>query len=183
VSGRGAVEVAAVSQEMEQARLAFLALVAQATPGSLHQQSSGTRWTNRQLLFHMVFGYLVVRTLLPLVRGFGRLPPVCSRWFSAVLEALRLPYHVVNYAGSCLGGALLTPSRMAALLSRTIATLRRDLERETDASLALRMAFPVSWDPYFTDTMSVLDVYHFGTEHFAHHRQQLTLSGNPAAEV
>jgi hypothetical protein len=176
------VDVEAVSQEMEQARLAFQALVERATPAGLRRRSSGTRWTNRQLLFHMVFGYLVVRTLLPLVRGLGRLPLVWSRRFSAALEAVRGPYHVVNYAGSCLGGALLAPSTMAALLSRTIAALRRSLERETDRSLALEMAFPVSWDPYFTGTMSVLDVYHFGTQHFEHHRRQLTLPDDPAAE-
>ena len=29
--------------------------------------------------------------------------------------------------------------------------------------------------PYFKPTMSVLDVYHFGTQHFDHHRRQLTL--------
>lgn len=29
--------------------------------------------------------------------------------------------------------------------------------------------------PYFTDTMSLLDVYQFGTQHFEHHRRQLTL--------
>jgi hypothetical protein len=38
------------------------------------------------------------------------------------------------------------------------------------------MHFPPSWDPYFKPTMSGLDVYHFGTQHFDHHQRQLTLS-------
>jgi hypothetical protein len=29
------------------------------------------------------------------------------------------------------------------------------------------VAFPTSWDPYVTDTMTVLDVYHFGTQHLS----------------
>ena len=37
------------------------------------------------------------------------------------------------------------------------------------------MHFPTTWDPYFQPTMSVLDVYHFATQHFDHHRRQLTL--------
>jgi hypothetical protein len=164
-----------VDQEMEQARVAFHALVRDATAADLRRRSSGTRWTNRQLLFHMVFGYLVVRSLLPLVRGFGRLPLACSRCFSAGLHAVRRPYHLINYAGSCVGAALLSPSRMTALLDRTIAALERDLAGETQQSLAHRMAFPTSWDPYFTDTMTLADVYHFGTRHFAHHQRQLTL--------
>ena len=28
----------------------------------LTHASNGTRWTNRELLFHMLFGYLIVRT-------------------------------------------------------------------------------------------------------------------------
>jgi hypothetical protein len=170
------MDVAGVSAELEQARVAFSGLVDRATAEDLRRRSAGTRWTNRQLLFHMVFGYLVVRSLLPLVRVFGRLPLSFSRRFSSVLQAVRGPYHQINWAGSCLGGALLSPAAMAALLDRTIAALRRSLEAENQYGLNLRMAFPGSWDPYFTETMTVLDVYHFGTQHFDHHRRQLTLA-------
>ena len=169
------MEVATVSREMNEALLAFRNLVAQATPEGLRRRSSGTRWTNRQLLFHMVFGYPVVRTLMPLVHGFGRLPIRYSRRFSAVLHAARRPFHVINYLGSCGGGQLLTPSTMVKLMERTTSALQKRLDRETPETVALTMAFPTSWDPYFTDTMTVLDVYHFGTQHFTHHCQQLTL--------
>ena len=64
---------------------------------------------------------------------------------------------------------------MVALLDRTVRALHRNLSAETDESLARTMHFPTAWDPYFTPTMSVLDVYHFGTQHFDHHRKQLTL--------
>jgi hypothetical protein len=37
------------------------------------------------------------------------------------------------------------------------------------------MHFPVGWDPFFRDTMSLADVYRYGTEHFEYHRRQLTL--------
>ena len=37
------------------------------------------------------------------------------------------------------------------------------------------MHFPPDWDPDFHPTMTVLDVYSFGTQHFEHHRHQLTL--------
>ncbi|SDT10889.1 DinB superfamily protein [Friedmanniella luteola] len=173
------MDVAAVSQEMEEARVTFHALVRHATATDLRLRTAGTRWTNRQLLFHMVFGYLVVRTLRPFVRGFGRLPITWSRRFSAALHAVRRPYHLVNYLGSCVGGTLLSPSQSAALLDRAIAVLRHGLATETEQDLARRMAFPVSWDPYFRDTMSLLDVYHFGTQHFEHHRRQLTLDDQP----
>jgi hypothetical protein len=119
------------------------------------------------------FGYLIVRTLLPLVRALGRLG--YSRGFAATLNAGRRPFHLINYLGSCGGGQVLTTRAMAGLLDRTIQALQRSLAAETDQSLARTMHFPTAWDPYFKPTMSVLDVYHFATQHFDHHRRQLTL--------
>src|SRR5829696_2765663 len=162
-----------ISDEMRRAQAEFQNLVSRASAHDLRRRSNGTRWTNRQLLFHMVFGYLVVRTLLPLVHALGRLGH--SRGFAATLNAGRRPFHVINYLGSCGGGQVLTTGAMAALLDRTIRVLERKIAAESGSSLALTMHFPTAWDPYFKPTMSVLDVYHFATQHFDHHRRQLTL--------
>ena len=165
----------AVHDELERARHAFHEMVRDASPAALRRRTDGTRWTNRQLLFHMLLGYLVVRTLLPLVRTLGRLPDRVSLTFARVLNAGTRPFHLVNYLGACGGALVLHDRRLIARVDRTIAALHRQLDQETDASLALRMHFPTGWDPYFADTMSVLEVYHYGTQHFDHHRRQLTL--------
>jgi hypothetical protein len=44
-----------------------------ASANDLSRRSRGTRWTNRQVLYHMMFRYLVVRSLMPLVHALGRL--------------------------------------------------------------------------------------------------------------
>jgi len=66
----------------------------------LRRRSNGTRWTNEELLFHMVFGYMVVRALLPLVHVISRLPEPAGKAFAAVLNAGTQPFDVVNYWGS-----------------------------------------------------------------------------------
>jgi heme/copper-type cytochrome/quinol oxidase subunit 1 len=162
-----------IQEELRRAQADFHQLVAQATPQDLRRPSNGTRWTNRQLMWHMVFGYLIVRTLMPLVHLLGRRG--WSRRFAATLNVLHRPFHLINYAGSAGGGLLLPPRRMAAIMDITINALDRRLGAETPAQLALTMHFPTRWDPYFRDTMSVLDVYHYGTEHYDHHHRQLTL--------
>jgi len=53
-----------IRDEMEHARQAFHQLLDHATPGELQRPSDGTRWTNEQLLFHMLFGYYA-ETLSP----------------------------------------------------------------------------------------------------------------------
>jgi hypothetical protein len=101
-----------ISAEMRRAGEEFHQLVSTASPKDLRRRSNGTRWTNRQLLFHMVFGYIIVRTLLPLVHTLGRLGR--SRGFAATLNAARHPFHLINYLGSCGGGLWGSKSRLSA---------------------------------------------------------------------
>jgi hypothetical protein len=35
--------------------------------------------------------------------------------------------------------------------------------------------YPTRWDPFFTDDMTLADLYAFPTRHFDFHRRQLTL--------
>jgi hypothetical protein len=163
-----------IDVEMQRAQAEFHQLITSASVADLRRATDGTRWTNEQLLFHVVLGYGVVRTLLPLVRMLGRLGH--SRGFAATLNAGRRPFHWINYVGPCIAARLLTPRVMTVVLDGAIRSLRRRLAVETERSLALSMHVPTDWDPYFKPTMSALDVYHFGTQHFDHHRRQLTLA-------
>ena len=164
-----------IHDEMERSRAIVHRLVTEASTSDMRRGSDGTCWTNGQLLYHMVFGYMIVRALLRMVRTFGRLPNRFSRVFARTLNAGTRPFHVVNYLGSCGGALIFHGPRLTRQLDRTSAALNRHLERETDDALACRMHFPVGWDPYFADTMSLFDVYHYGTQHFEFHRRQLTL--------
>jgi hypothetical protein len=164
-----------IHQELERARTTIHELVACSSAAEMRQPSVGTRWTNEQLLFHMLFGYLVVRALLPLVRMFGHLPDVAGRLFARALDATTPGFHVVNYLGSCGGARIFHGPRLTAQTDRVIASLHRHVDRESDQSLQRAMHFPVSWDPFFLDRMTLAEVYRYGTQHFDFHRAQLTL--------
>jgi hypothetical protein len=100
----------------------------------LRRPSHGTRWTNEQLLFHMLFGYLIMRALLTLVRLFSRFPAGVSRTYARFLNAATTPFDAVNHVGSSLGGTYLGRDRMAAMFDRVITVLHRRLDTETDAT-------------------------------------------------
>jgi hypothetical protein len=161
---------------MERTRTEFHVLLGHASPEDLRRGSRGTRWTNEELLFHMLFGYLVVRTLLRLVRAFGRLPDSISRIYSRMLNGANRPFHLINYWGSRGGALLCGRDRMGRWMDRVIDSLQHHLDRDSDATLALKMHFPTRWDPFFTDVMTLADVYHYATQHFDYHRHQLTLT-------
>jgi len=163
-----------VHQELEAARAAFHHLAATATAADLRRQSNGTRWTNKQLLFHMLLGYLILRALTRLVRVFGRLPDGASRAYAQFLNKATRPFDAVNYLGSRAGGTTLTTRRMEIMFDHVIAKLHRRLDAETDADLARGMHYPTRWDPFFTDYMTLADIYRFPTRHFHFHRRQLS---------
>jgi hypothetical protein len=166
---------AEILAELPRAAADFRDLVDGATSAELRRGSEGTRWTNEQLLFHMLFGYLLVRRLLVLVRIMGLLPDGVSRRFAATLNAATRPFHVVNYVGSLGGARVLGHAGMERMMDRVTSGLAKSLERRSDSALARGMHFPVGWDPYFRDYMTLAEVYHYATQHYDHHRHQLTL--------
>ena len=167
---------AAIVADLTACRKDLHSLLATASPGRLRARTTGTRWSNEQLLFHMVFGFLVVRRLLPLVRLLSVLPPWVGRGFAWLLEAGRVPFHWVNYVGSCGGALVFNQARMGWLCDRTIDRLVVGLEREPEEQLHRGMPFPTSWDPNFQPFMTLAEVYAYPVLHYAHHRTQLTLS-------
>lgn len=135
----------------------------------------GTRWNNEQLLFHMVFGYMLVQRLLFLVYVVSRLPEAVGRVHARMLNAATKPFHPINYYGSCAAALYYNRSRMGAKLDRVIASIDRKLAKETDEALHRGMHFPTGWDPFFADYMTLEDVYRYPGKHFDFHARQLTL--------
>jgi len=172
----------AVHDELEETRAAFRRLVEGATPADVRRRTHGTRWTNEQLLFHMLLGYLIARPLLVLARTFSRLPPRASRRFAALLNSATPLFDEVNFYGSCIGARMIGRRRMVALFDRVIAALHRGLATETGTDLQRGMYYPVRWDLFFKDFMTVADIYHYPSQHFGFHQRQLTLAGAPEEE-
>jgi len=165
----------AVSAEWECVRADFHRLLSEASHTDLSRPTDGTRWTNEQLLFHMLFGYILVRVLLRLVSVFTRMPGATGKRFARLLDAGAQPFHVVNYVSSVLGTLYFNRRRMGAKMDRTLCALQRRLDREDAATLRRGMPYPPRWDPYFQAWMTRADLYRYPTQHYDFHRAQLTL--------
>ena len=167
---------AAQSADLERARTDFHHLMGLVVGDEWDKQTSGTRWTNEQLLFHMVFGYMIVQRLLILVRLFGHLPYGVSERFAGALNAATPLFDRINYYGTNLAALVYNRRRMAAKLDRVIDALQRSLARRDQKALSRGMHFPNRWDPYFRDYMTLSDVYGYPGKHYDHHRRQLALA-------
>ncbi|MFI9504138.1 DinB family protein [Nocardia sp. NPDC052566] len=166
----------ALAADLERVRADFHHLLDNARETEWAAPTSGTRWTNEQLLFHMAFGYMITQKLLIIARFFGRLPHPVGRAFAAGLNAATGPFHTFNYYGSCHAARVFNRYRMGGKLDRVLDALQRSLARETARSLTRGMHYPTRWDPYFHDYMTLADIYRFPGEHYNHHRRQLTLA-------
>jgi hypothetical protein len=164
----------AIHAELERVRQTFARHVAEMNRDDLRRRSNGTRWTNRQLLFHMLFGYMLVRNLLWMVKALGRLPRATTKPFAALLNFGTPLFHPINYLGSVGGGTVFTPQRMQRRLDRIIAKLEGDLDKQGEQDLQRGMYYPTKWDPYFKPYMQLADIYHYPTQHFDHHERQLS---------
>lgn len=158
----------------------FRHIVDDARTGELSLPSNGTRWTNRQLLFHMVLGQNIALTSVWLFGMFSRLPPGASRAWSGMLARCTRPYNWVNWAGAVVGARVLAPGSMARMMDRSTAALVHRLDRAAPVDLARGMSVPPSWDPYFFEWMDRRDILEWAPKHYRHHRAQLSLRNLPA---
>lgn len=126
----------------------------------------------------MLFGYMILSALLRLVRIIGSLPRPIGRGFADLLNACTRPFDLINYWGSRLGAKVFNRYRMESKWIRTITSLLRRLDQETERSLARGVPYPTRWDPFFTSFMTLKDVYRYPTQHFWFHRQQLSDLGS-----
>jgi len=164
----------AVHAELERVRQSFARHVAEMSPEDLQRTSNGTRWSNKQLLFHMLFGYMLVLTLLRMVKVLGRCPRWLTKPFAALLNSLTTPFHWVNYMGSVGGGSVFDSEHMQRRLERVTKKLEWDLDKQSAEQLARGMYYPIRWDPYFKEYMTLADIYHYPTQHYDHHDRQLS---------
>jgi hypothetical protein len=159
--------------ELESDRVTVHRLLESMSPEDLRRPSSGTKWTNEELLFHMVFGYMITISLIWLVKLLGLLPRRATRVFARSLNALTRPFNTINYLGSVMGAKFYNHDRLGRKFDRTCASLRRMLSAESDRSLRRGMCYPTRWDPFFRSYMTLAEVYRYPAQHFAFHARQL----------
>lgn len=74
--------------ELAATRHTFHALLEPLSDADLRQPSHNRGWTNGEILFHITFGFILILTLGPMVRVWGRLPKRASYGFARLLNSI-----------------------------------------------------------------------------------------------
>lgn len=159
--------------ELEQARLDFHALLESLDEEGWNRQSRNPAWTNGQLLFHITLGYGLIPVLLPIVKLFGKLPPVFSRKFAALLNWSTPFFNRINAIAPCIGAWIYKLDALGRKYDKVHNTIVRRLYSTRDEEWRLGMHPPVKWDPSrFDEFMRLEDFFRYPVLHFRHHKAQ-----------
>ena len=157
----------------------YSAILRSARRDELDLPTNGTRWTNRQLLFHMLLGQRITRMVIVVMAVFSRLPPGASRAWSTGMTATTPLYHWINWLGAVGGGRVFTLASLERQMRTVTARILRFHDGASDGDLHRGMTIPPSWDPYFTSWMDRAELLAWAPQHYRHHRAQLTLTTLP----
>lgn len=163
----------AIAATLEDNRAAFHALIASMSARDMRRPSLNPGSTNREVLFHATFGFILLPTLFWLVRDFDRLPQRYSKALANGLNFATPAFNVVNAAGARFGGRVISPARLERLYDRSHRNILRHLRGLTEADLQSGMHYPGRWDALFADYMTLDRLLLYPVEHYRFHVSQL----------
>jgi len=163
-----------IRSELKSTHAAFHAILDSFSEEDLHHQSLNPGWTNNEILTHMVFGFVIVIALLPMVRMWGILPRKSSKWFAVMLNAFTLPFNWLNRLGARLQARVVSFKRIGPLFDRTYASILKRVDSIKNEEWQRGMYYPNRWDPNFNEFMTLEMIFHYPVKHFNLHIKQLS---------
>jgi hypothetical protein len=164
---------ASILAELEASRLVFHLLLDSLSDDELRKASTNPAWTNQQILFHMVFGFFLLPSLILIVLLFSRLPSASSQRFAALLNRLVRPFNAINALGPQGGGRIITRRGLRQGFDWVHALIVKWVQALPEAALQQGMYYPAQWDPLFRDYMTLAEILRFPMIHFYFHIDQI----------
>jgi len=169
--GRNAEQT--IRSELEAARASFHALLGSLSEDDLHRPSLNPGWTNGEILAHMLFGFIILKALLPMARLWGRLPRGSSKPFAGFLNWITGPFNWVNALGARMQGKVFTYRRLGKLFDRVHASLLTAVASIREDEWECGMYYPTRWDSHFSEFMTLQKLFQYPVIHFHFHLTQI----------
>jgi len=163
-----------VRDELEESRRHFHALLDSLSEADWNAPSRNGAWTNGQLVFHMLFAFMLIPALFPLIRLFSRLPDGVSRAFARLLDYSTPVFNWVNALGPRGQERVFGRARAGAIYDRVHRSILRKVGSLRDDEWGRGMHYPVRWDPAFGEFMTYESLFRYPTQHFRRHLGQLS---------
>src|SRR5215213_9738038 len=107
-----------IRSRLDQARSEFHELLSSLSEADLKRRSKNEGWTNGEILFHIMFAFILILTLVPMLRFWSRLPKRYSKVFANVLNFSTVPFNWINGLAPRMGAKVLTRSRLGTMFDK-----------------------------------------------------------------
>lgn len=162
-----------IRRELDTTRAEFHKLLADLSEENFHKKSLNPGWTNGEIVAHMMFGFIVVNTLLPMTRLWGRLPKGSSKWFARLLNLFTGPFNWINALGARGQGTFFTRRQIGKIYDGTYFSLLGKINSIKEEEWKRGMYYPTKWDSNFSEFMTLDKLLHYPVIHFNVHLEQI----------
>jgi hypothetical protein len=159
--------------DLESARSAFYAVTDSLSEEDRRQPSNIPGWSNEQLLFHMVFGFLLLPSLVRIIRFWALFPRGFSRPFAALLNFSTPAFNWINGLGPRPGARIYRGKSLVRKFDRAFVKVLKILDSTNTRELTLGMHYPQRWDPLFTGYVTMEQLFRYPPAHLKSHLKQL----------
>jgi len=163
-----------IDEDLERAACEFHALLDSLPPGDWDKPSVNAAWTNGQLVYHMLFGFVLVPSLFWMIKFWSRLPAGYSRRFAQLLDFATPMFNRVNALGPRGQERVFGRERAGRIFDRVIASIRHKAATLPPERWGDGMHYPRRWDPTFGDFMTFEDLLRYPSLHFRNHLRHLS---------
>jgi hypothetical protein len=130
-------------------------------------------WTNGEILAHILFGFIILNALLPLVKVFSITPRITGKAFAGFLNLMIGPFNFINAIGARLQGKVFVGSRLEKLYDQVIKSLINKALSMRAQNWSLGMYYPTKWDSNFPDYMTIEKLFNYPIIHQQFHIKQI----------
>jgi len=170
-----------IRDELEETRRQVHTLLDSLSPADWDAPSHNPAWTNGQLVFHMLFAFMLIPSLFWLVRFWSRLPDRYSRAFARVLDFSTPLFNWVNALGPRGQAVVFGRRRAGSIYDRVHRSILHKIDSIEDDDWGRGMNYPVRWDPDFGEFMTFERLFRYPTQHFRRHRVEAHAVARDAA--
>jgi hypothetical protein len=163
-----------VRSDLEETRSQFHAILESLSEADWRAPSRNAAWTNGQLLFHMMFAFILIPALFAMIRFWSRRPEKSSRAFAQALDASTPFFNWINALGPRIGARIYGRRRIGAKYDRVHRAILRRLDSLGGDEWCLGMYYPRRWDPTFGEFMTIEELFRYPGAHFRHHLRHLS---------
>ena len=159
---------------LEAAHRRFHALLDSLSEADWTAPSRNPAWTNGQLVYHILFAFVLIPALFWMIKFWSRLPSRYSRRFAQILNFSTPVFNRINAIGPRGQALVFGRKRAGAIFDRVYRSILKKVDSLRGDEWSAGMHYPRRWDPTFGDFMTFEDLFKYPPAHFEHHLSQLS---------